>query len=126
MFFLVSFLKVFLIGGLIFAVWNLVFTRLLMPKIFWLILLFVELSFLLLLHGVEFISFVLLLLYVGAVSVLFLFVVMILNPDSKQNLEKLALGAAKNTSELTSTNYFCSTTVLVFMLSLLCAETQKN
>jgi NADH:ubiquinone oxidoreductase subunit 6 (subunit J) len=123
MFFLVSFLKVFLIGGLIFAVWNLVFTRLLMPKIFWLILLFVELSFLLLLHGVEFISFVLLLLYVGAVSVLFLFVVMILNPDSKQNLEKLALGAAKNTSELTSTNYFCSTTVLVFMLSLLCAET---
>ena len=83
---LVDFMKIFLLTGLIFAVSNLVITRLLMPKIFWLIALFVQLSFLLMLHGIEFISFVVLLLYVGAISVLFLFVVMILNPDAKRNL----------------------------------------
>ena len=122
MFLLVNFLKVVLFGGLIFAVWNLIFTQLLMPKIFWLILLFVELSFLLLLHGIEFISFVLLLLYVGAVSVLFLFVVMILNPDSKQNLEKLALSTPKDFKEMSFINYFFSISLIVFIFSLLCAE----
>jgi NADH:ubiquinone oxidoreductase subunit 6 (subunit J) len=118
---LVNFFKLFLVVGLLLTVWNLIFTRLLMPKIFWLILLFVELAFLLLLHGIEFLSFVLLLLYVGAVSVLFLFVVMILNPDSKQNLEKLA-AATKNTGELTFMNYSFSIIIIVFMFSLLCAE----
>mgnify|MGYP000210969278 CR=1 FL=1 len=80
---LVDFFKLLLLSGLILAVWNLAVTRLLMPKIFWLIALFVQLAFLLMLHGIEFIAFVILLLYVGAISVLFLFVVMILNPDAK-------------------------------------------
>ena len=119
---LVNFFKLFLIVGLLLTVWNLIFTRLLMPKIFWLILLFVELAFLLLLHGIEFLSFVLLLLYVGAVSVLFLFVVIILNPDSKQNLEKLAVATNKDTGGLTFMSYSFSITVIVFMFSLLCAE----
>jgi NADH:ubiquinone oxidoreductase subunit 6 (subunit J) len=87
----IGLLKFILSAGVIFSVWNLIVTRLLMPKIFWLIALFIQVAFLLLLHGVEFISFVLLILYVGAISVLFLFVVMILNPDAK----KAALAAGK-------------------------------
>jgi NADH:ubiquinone oxidoreductase subunit 6 (subunit J) len=87
----IGLLKFLLSVGVLYSVWNLIVTRLLMPKIFWLIALFIQVAFLLLLHGIEFISFVLLILYVGAISVLFLFVVMILNPDAK----KAALEASK-------------------------------
>lgn len=83
---LVDALKTILAAGLILALSRLIITSLIMPKIFWLIALFVQVAFLLLLHGIEFVSFVILLLYVGAISVLFLFVVMILNPDTKREL----------------------------------------
>jgi len=52
-----------------------------MEKVFSLILAFLALSFWLFLNGLEFLPLVILLLYVGAIAVLFLFVVMILNPD---------------------------------------------
>ena len=116
---LVDFLKLVLLGGLLVAIWNLSLTRLLMPKIFWLIALFVQLAFLLLLHGIEFVSFVLLLLYVGAISVLFLFVVMILNPDAKP----LPAAAVTSSTPTWLTKYYTMTPSLVaFFLSLLVAE----
>lgn len=53
----------------------------LINKIFSLILVFVLLAFWLLLNNLEFLSLIILLLYIGAIAVLFLFIVMILNPD---------------------------------------------
>jgi NADH:ubiquinone oxidoreductase subunit 6 (subunit J) len=52
-----------------------------MEKIFSLISVFVCISFFLMLHGFEFLPLVILLLYVGSIAVLFLFVVIIINPD---------------------------------------------
>lgn len=70
-----------LYGFLGMMLWEVLSRRFLMEKIFSLILVFILLSFCLLLSGIEFLSLVILLLYVGAIAVLFLFVVMILNPD---------------------------------------------
>ena len=46
------------------------------------------LAFWLFLNGLEFLSLVILLLYIGAISVLFLFVVMIINPDFTDLLQQ--------------------------------------
>jgi len=62
-------------------IWDVIILDLLMEKIFSLILVFFLLAFWMLLNGLEFLPLVILLLYVGAIAVLFLFVVMILNPD---------------------------------------------
>lgn len=63
------------------VIWDVIVLPLLMEKIFSLILVFCLLAFWMLLNGLEFLPLVILLLYVGAIAVLFLFVVMILNPD---------------------------------------------
>ena len=74
--------------GLAYGIWGVLARRFLIQKIFSLILVFVYLSYALLLAGLEFLSLVILLLYVGAIAVLFLFVIMILNPDYHLLLEE--------------------------------------
>ena len=75
---LYNFVLYILLGAMI---WEVLTRRFLIEKIFSLILVFILLAFCLLLSGLEFLPLVILLLYVGAIAVLFLFVVMILNPD---------------------------------------------
>lgn len=70
-----------LYGIIAMVIWDVLKLPLLLEKIFSLILVFFLLSFWMLLNGLEFLPLVILLLYVGAIAVLFLFVVMILNPD---------------------------------------------
>ena len=48
-------------------------------SVFWLVLAFVNVAFLLLLLGLEFLPILFLIVYVGAIAILFLFVVMLLN-----------------------------------------------
>lgn len=48
-------------------------------SVFWLVLAFVNTAFLLLLLGLEFLPILFLIVYVGAIAILFLFVVMLLN-----------------------------------------------
>jgi len=67
--------------GLVSMIWEVLTRRFLIEKIFSLILVFIFLAFALLLAGLEFLSLVILLVYVGAISVLFLFVVMMVVPD---------------------------------------------
>jgi len=74
--------------ALVALIWEVLTRRFLVEKIFSLILVFVFLSYALLLAGLEFLSLVILLLYVGAIAVLFLFVVMILNPDYQLLLDE--------------------------------------
>ena len=84
MFFELFFLKILSLGLyslMAIIIWDVVTRRFLMEKVFSLILVFFLLSFVLLLNGLEFLPLVILLLYIGAIAVLFLFVVMILNPD---------------------------------------------
>jgi len=48
-------------------------------SVFYLVLTFINASILLLIQGVEFLSLLLIIVYVGAIAILFLFVVMMLN-----------------------------------------------
>jgi len=85
---LVKLISLLLYGAMALIIWDVVTRHLLMEKIFSLILVFVLLAFWLLLNGLEFVPLVILLLYVGAIAVLFLFVVMILNPDFMSLLDQ--------------------------------------
>ena len=78
---LLKLINIFLWAAVAFLIWNILVRPLLMEKVFSLILAFLALSFWLFLNGLEFLPLVILLLYIGAISVLFLFVVMIINPD---------------------------------------------
>lgn len=80
--------SVFLWAAVAFLIWNILIRPLLMEKVFSLILAFLALSFWLFLNGLEFLPLVILLLYIGAISVLFLFVVMIINPDFTDLLQQ--------------------------------------
>ena len=61
-------------------------------SVFFLILDFISISCLFIMIGAEFIGMIMLIVYVGAVAVLFLFVVMMLNVAQQQkNLFKIAL-----------------------------------
>lgn len=62
-------------------------TRNMVHSAMFLILAFVNASALFILLGAEFISMLLIVVYVGAIAVLFLFVVMMLNVDNKQSEE---------------------------------------
>ena len=73
--------------SLIFAIFGVISRHFLMEKIFNLIAVFIILAFWLMLYGFEFLPLVILLLYVGAIAVLFLFVVIIVNPDYSEILE---------------------------------------
>lgn len=86
--FLVNVFTTFVYVALVTLIWEVLSRRFLLEKIFSLILVFAYLSFALMLAGLELLSLVILLLYVGAIAVLFLFVVMILNPDYHLLLEE--------------------------------------
>ena len=107
------------------CIWEVLSRRFLIQKIFSLILVFVYLSYALLLAGLEFLSLVILLLYVGAIAVLFLFVIMILNPDYHLLLEEekelqveLELEAAKRAEEVRNYNFFTHTFVPLFFTTI--------
>lgn len=63
------------------SIYNVISKRFLMDKIFNLIAVFATLALMMMLWGIGFLSFVVLIVFVGAIAVLFLFVVMIVNPD---------------------------------------------
>jgi len=71
-----------------FATWGVFSSRFLIQKIFLLILVFNLIAYSLLVNGLEFLALIILLLYVGAIAVLILFVLMILNPDYQMVLEE--------------------------------------
>jgi len=77
-----DFLNISLFLCVYFSLYGVLRCRLLMEKIFNLIAVFLSISFWLLLCGFDFIALIVLLLYIGAIAVLFLFVVMITNTDS--------------------------------------------
>ena len=54
-------------------------TRSPISSVFWLVVAFVNAALLLLLLGIEFIPILFIIVYVGAIAILFLFVVMLLN-----------------------------------------------
>ena len=82
MFFELIFLKIlsfFLLSMIAIIIWDVIVLDLLIEKIFSLILVFFLLAFWLLLNGLEGLPLIILLLYVGAIAVLCLFVVILLN-----------------------------------------------
>ena len=75
----------------IFASTMVIVSRNTVYSVFFLILVFVTISFLFIMIGAEFLGMIMLIVYVGAVAVLFLFVVMMLNVTeivNKKNLKK--------------------------------------
>ncbi len=79
----------------VFASTMVIISRNTVYSVFFLILVFVTISFLFIMIGAEFLGMILLIVYVGAVAVLFLFVVMMLNITEqlkkKNLLEKVLL-----------------------------------
>jgi len=67
-------------------------------SVFFLILVFVSISILFIMIGAEFLGMVMLIVYVGAVAVLFLFVVMMLNVAEKKNKKVVNKGLINNIS----------------------------
>ena len=67
-------------------------------SVFFLILVFVSISILFIMIGAEFLGMVMLIVYVGAVAVLFLFVVMMLNVAEKKNKQVVKKGIINNIS----------------------------
>ena len=67
-------------------------------SVFFLILVFVSISILFIMIGAEFLGMVMLIVYVGAVAVLFLFVVMMLNVAEKNNKKIAKKGLINNIS----------------------------
>jgi len=105
------------------VIWNVIVLPLLMEKIFSLILVFCLLAFWLLLNGLEFLPLVILLLYVGAIAVLFLFVVMILNPDfttllqQKQTLVKKLTQMQQSMKGMTFLPTFVKSSLMMHQLT---------
>ena len=75
-----------------------VFSRNTVYSVFFLILVFVSISILFIMIGAEFLGMIMLIVYVGAVAVLFLFVVMMLNVSEKRNQQTKTTGLNKNLS----------------------------
>ena len=67
-------------------------------SVFFLILVFVSISILFIMIGAEFLGMILLIVYVGAVSVLFLFVVMMLNVAEQKTKHSSRKGLINNVS----------------------------
>ena len=67
-------------------------------SVFFLILVFVSISILFIMIGAEFLGMIMLIVYVGAVGVLFLFVVMMLNVTEKTNINNSRKGFINNIS----------------------------
>ena len=69
----------------VFAATMVIISRNTVYSVFFLILVFVTISFLFIMIGAEFLGMIMLIVYVGAVAVLFLFVVMMLNVAQQKN-----------------------------------------
>ena len=67
-------------------------------SVFFLILVFVSISILFIMIGAEFLGMIMLIVYVGAVAVLFLFVVMMLNVTEKKEVKFKRSGLINNIS----------------------------
>ena len=67
-------------------------------SVFFLILVFVSTSILFIMIGAEFLGMIMLIVYVGAVAVLFLFVVMMLNVTQKKEKNSIRKGLVNNIS----------------------------
>ena len=67
-------------------------------SVFFLILVFVSVSILFIMIGAEFLGMIMLIVYVGAVAVLFLFVVMMLNVTEKKIVKNKRTGLVNNIS----------------------------
>ena len=67
-------------------------------SVFFLILVFVSVSILFIMIGAEFLGMIMLIVYVGAVAVLFLFVVMMLNVTEKKTIQFKRKGLINNIS----------------------------
>ena len=63
----------------VFSAWKVITSKNPILSVFWLVLAFANASLLLLLLGVEFLPILFVIVYVGAIAILFLFVVMLLN-----------------------------------------------
>lgn len=74
-------LELFLFLGVVISILGLIVDHYLIEKLFNLIAIFILVSFWLLLQGFEFLPLIVLIIYVGSIAVLFLFVVIIINPD---------------------------------------------
>ena len=75
-----------------------VFSKNTVYSVFFLILDFVSISILFIMIGAEFIGMIMLIVYVGAVAVLFLFVVMMLNVTEKNSEKTIRRGLINNIS----------------------------
>lgn len=62
-----------------FSGWNVITTKSPISSVFWLVLAFINAALLLLLIGIEFLPILFIIVYVGAIAILFLFVIMLLN-----------------------------------------------
>lgn len=62
-----------------FSGWNVITTKNPISSVFWLVLAFINAALLLLLLGIEFLPILFIIVYVGAIAILFLFVIMLLN-----------------------------------------------
>ena len=67
-------------------------------SVFFLILVFVSISILFIMIGAEFLGMIMLIVYVGAVAVLFLFVVMMLNITDQTTKQSIRKGIFNNIS----------------------------
>lgn len=81
MFIVMEMLELYLFVGIIVSIFGLINDHYLIEKLFNLIAIFILVSFWLLLQGFEFLPLIVLIIYVGSIAVLFLFVVIIINPD---------------------------------------------
>ncbi len=82
----------------IFASTMVIVSRNTVYSVFFLILVFVTISFLFIMIGAEFLGMILLIVYVGAVAVLFLFVVMMLNITEQLKKKPIRKGFINNIS----------------------------
>ena len=82
----------------VFASVMVIVTRNTVYSVFFLILVFVSVSILFIMIGAEFLGMIMLIVYVGAVAVLFLFVVMMLNVTEKKEVKFKRSGLINNIS----------------------------
>jgi len=82
----------------VFSAFMVIVSRNTVYSVFFLILVFVSVSILFIMIGAEFLGMIMLIVYVGAVAVLFLFVVMMLNVTGKKEIKFKRSGLINNIS----------------------------
>jgi len=82
----------------VFSAFMVIISRNTVYSVFFLILVFVSVSILFIMIGAEFLGMIMLIVYVGAVAVLFLFVVMMLNVAEKKTIQFKRRGLINNIS----------------------------